>query len=147
MITIFGFQLLTLKRQWRALVFGLGLGTVIGVGLSLSMIEDWKMTGVAWSGLFGRLICAMIVAHVAIKIWNLNGLNLLRHAMKATIPALMMGLALWGLLLGNIIHSRLNDILVTAVIIYSATFLGLNFKEARDISRKVYDRMKGSSSA
>jgi PST family polysaccharide transporter len=146
-ITIFGFQLLTLKGLWKPLVYALGLGAAAGVSLSLSFINQFGMMAVASSAIVGKFVCAMIVAHVAMKIWRLNGTSLLLQTIKAAVPAAIMGVSLYGFLLGKLIPAQLAPILSVAAVIYGCAFTALNFREMIDIYLKVRGRILGRYSA
>lgn len=136
MITIFGFQLLTLKGLWKPLVFSLALGTLAGIFSGSSLISTYGTIAAAWSSLIAKLIGALFLLHVALKVWSLNGSVLLKQTWRGCLPSIVMGAALVSLLMTGALPSGLTGIIALGCLIYAFSFVIFNLREVIEITEK-----------
>lgn len=136
-ITIFGLQLLTLKGEWRPLVKGLIIGTMVGVIFGVSAIDKFGLSGVALGGFLARLTAASIIIWIAFKMWSLNILQFATTFIRALAPALAMGLSLFSARYMGFLTGQLIPTVLFGAAIYATVFSLLNLSELKIILNKV----------
>jgi O-antigen/teichoic acid export membrane protein len=141
MITIFGLQLLALKGTWKPLIYGLGVGSAVGIISGSYLVTYSGMNGAAWSSLCAKLTCALLLTHMAMKVWSLNGMVLLKKTLKSLLPAAIMGITLYSLVVVHVFTEPTLFFMLIGIAAYAIAFTALNFTEIAEITGKIRSRL------